>query len=405
MTFSVLFSSILLYEIFLATFAPWVPLPVSSDAIIHKQPTIHSLEGDEGFKVEHQDKGLQSEHQDKGLQSAVYDTGLQSAEEQKANQDISGEKIDFDFENPTNCTMVTTYFDIGRKGRGPDYYLGFLQDTLSLPAPFVVYTQKKFMDKVKAIPRPEGMPTVYIEMELEELPYYHYIDRVREILSDPNYYSQIRDNFRPECTYDLYAIIQFSKFPLILRAAKEKLWPGGNYVWMDAGASRLFGHFDITKPWNTSRLQDKLAVKYFRDRSYVIDHILKVPIKWDILVNNLDLDKMAWESVAVTAGTMFGGSLKAFQNIEPEIEKVWVERFLDRGIVNNEQMAMLILSLQKPSLFDLVVHADMHEPFYLNGKTYPSYWGFRDFLRYLRGDNPVSPYPLTPCDNYILPCA
>lgn len=261
------------------------------------------------------------------------------------------------------------------------------------------------MDKVKSMPRPEGMPTVYIEMELDEMPYYHYLDRVRQILNDPEYKARMKDSFRPECTYDLYAIIQFSKFPLILRAAKEKLWPGGNYIWVDAGASRLYKDFDITKPWNGARLTDRVAVKYFKDRSYTIDHVSKFPVKWDLLVDKLDIDQMSWESVAVTAGTVFGGSLKAFQNLEPEIEKLWKERFLDKGLVNNEQMAMLILSLLKPELFDLVVHTHMHEPFYLNGQTYPTYWGFRDFLRFLRGDNPVSPYPLSPCSNYILPCS
>jgi hypothetical protein len=46
----------------------------------------------------------------------------------------------------------------------------------------------------------------------------------------------------------LYVLVQFAKFALLEIALKLNTFKSNRYLWMDAGASRFFGDFDLKKP-------------------------------------------------------------------------------------------------------------------------------------------------------------
>lgn len=88
----------------------------------------------------------------------------------------------------------------------------------------------------------------------------------------------------------------------------------------------------------------------------------------------------------VNLGTVFAGTENAFVTLDRHVRRVWKEEFLARGVVNNEQIAMVLLHKTNPELFDLVLRTETCRWF---GKVTADDWGYQHFLPYLRGDESV----------------
>lgn len=130
------------------------------------------------------------------------------------------------------------------------------------------------------MPRPAGYETLIIAKELEDLPYYEDFETIKEIHKDIKYLKRLRSaKLRIEALSPYYAIIQFSKFPLVLEAISiTKSWSVSKFVWIDgtfdltpAGASRFFNGIDVDAVWNGSHISDRLMIKAFPGL-YTLDH-------------------------------------------------------------------------------------------------------------------------------------
>ena len=120
-------------------------------------------------------------------------------------------------------TIVTALFDIGRdkwKTFNQSYhtYLWWLENTLSLNAKFVIYTEDKFYDDILNIRKkydPILHNTLVIKKDLNELPaYQRYFNNLDKLMNSEEFKSKIIFDV-PEMTKPLYNTLIFNKLDFI----------------------------------------------------------------------------------------------------------------------------------------------------------------------------------------------
>jgi len=250
-------------------------------------------------------------------------------------------------------TVITALYDIGREkngdGRTIEYYLKIFAKTLKLNVPIVVYTEQKFLnfvlenktDNVNVIVKP-----------LSEIPYYQYNDKIIKILNNSEYKSKIVDPNRIECNLSLYNVIQYSKFEWLTEAIQQNYFDTDYYFWMDAGCSRFFDDVNLKTKWPANySLLDKTKFNIQGNRN-----TLYYPFS--------DIETYIWDSNCMLVGTLFGGSKEICKTMASIIKKEF-EYYLDRGIVNNEQILLAVLYKKYPDLFNIYIELNnKHLPFF-----------------------------------------
>jgi hypothetical protein len=254
-----------------------------------------------------------------------------------------------------DLTIVCALYDINRVGRPISDYLQWLNVTLKLNAPFVFFTQAKNKDKILSLV-PKTTPILMIIVELEDLIYFKDFNTVNDIIKSEEYKQKMPDSNRLECVNPLYSIVIFSKFTFMEISTELNPFKSSKFLWVDAGASRFFGNFDLsTKILGTSISVDKFLV--IMQRRFFPE---------DIFVKK---DRNMWMSTSYTMSTILGGTSLSIKILSIEIYKEWLEMLKGR-VVNNEQIALHTLYLRRPELFQLYIHPTTD-------------FVFDDFFRYL----------------------
>ena len=256
--------------------------------------------------------------------------------------------------------IITALFDIQRHKHESnpnalktidDYYKSF-KITLQLNCPMIIYTEEKTKQFILDN-RPKHYETKIIIQKLEEIPYYHYRDKMLEIINLDNYKSKIKNPNRIECNLPEYCIIQYSKFEWLRDAIEKDHLMSDYYFWMDAGCSRFFLDVDISSPFPGPKTVDLL--KKLNDNNngvfliqgrHGLTHI-------STYFNTINIENLIWDSVNMLVGTLFGGSSERLLVIADEIRKIFEQDMLDINCVNNEQIALGMLFLRKKKLFNV----------------------------------------------------
>lgn len=143
-------------------------------------------------------------------------------------------------------TIVTALFDIGRdkwKTFNQSYhtYLWWLENTLSLNAKFVIYTEDKFYDDILNIRKkydPILYNTLVIKKDLNELPaYQRYFNKLDKLMNSEEFKSKIIFDV-PEMTKPLYNTLIFNKLDFIKETINKKYFANDIVIWVDAGGLR-----------------------------------------------------------------------------------------------------------------------------------------------------------------------
>ena len=259
----------------------------------------------------------------------------------KLNQRIMPEKEEKKENFP--MTLISAFFDISRVGRPNEDYFKWIKETIKLNAPFIFYTQAKHKKQIESIFESNGRTNYkIITIELEELEYYKDIQAVQNILSSKDFIKKIAYPDRIECTNPLYNIVQFSKLTLLLKAARLNPFNSAKFIWVVAGISRFFpsdGRFDLNRKLTGKLLTSNLFyVPFEKERAFD-----------DQEFQNKN-DSIIWSAKNFIRGTIMGGTLGAIQNVSVELRKKWTQ-LLEKQIVNNEQMVLMLVYFDKPSLF------------------------------------------------------
>lgn len=131
-----------------------------------------------------------------------------------------------------HITAVTGFYDVGRAGydnRTPEKYVGWLNDTLRTPLPFLVFLDPAF-DASAIRLKPEDR---IVRVAKSDLTMFGHRARIEEIVAG----SQTVN--RRDIAFNLaeYGMIVMSKLELMKRAAKET--DADYLIWIDAGLSRF----------------------------------------------------------------------------------------------------------------------------------------------------------------------
>jgi len=240
-------------------------------------------------------------------------------------------------------TIISAFFDISRNGRPNEHYFNWIKQTLKLNAPFIFFTQAKLRNKIEAIfseLQINQKRFTIITIELEELEYYKDIETVKIILSSSNYKEKIAYPDRIECTNPFYSIVIFSKLTLLVKGAQLNPFNSTKFVWLDAGISRFFKDFDPSQ---------SLTGKLLSNNSFYITLEGQAFKDKDFQTKN--------EQIIMTAKNFFlagimGGTYDAILNVSNELKKKW-KYLLNKQIVNNEQLGLLLVYFENPNLFSL----------------------------------------------------
>jgi len=140
---------------------------------------------------------------------------------------------------------VTGFYDVGRGGyddRTPDRYVGWLNQTLQTPLPFLVFLDPEF-DASGVVLKPEDR---IVRVSRSDLTMFRHRERIEEIVATSQSVNRRDVAFNiPE-----YGMVVMSKLELVKRASKET--DADYLVWIDAGLSRFIpdlgdGKLKVTK--------------------------------------------------------------------------------------------------------------------------------------------------------------
>lgn len=243
--------------------------------------------------------------------------------------------------------IVTALFDIKRDtlgdGRKIDDYLIWFRETLKLKCDMTIYTEEQFVNFIKEN-RTNGYYTDIVIQKLTEIPFYHWKDKISDIITSQNFKVKMKDCSRIECYLPEYNIIQYSKFGW-LKKTTDKNRDCDYFFWMDAGCSRFFDGFDLSKDWPNITKLDISKFTIQGNTNYVN------------MFNQIDIDNYIWDNNSMLVGTLFGCGRDIVYKIEQEINKIF-EWMMSKDCVNNEQFALALFAKKNSEIMNTIVHLD-----------------------------------------------
>ena len=154
---------------------------------------------------------------------------------------------------------VTALFDIGRDKwdnftQSYGGYIDWMERTLSIQAPIVIFTEEKFKDKIWEKRKPYDVGTEFIITKKEDLAMSVLVwKELSGLMNSDEFKKRIQFDV-PEMTKPWYNIMMFNKM-WWLKEAKD-IMEGSHYVWTDAACYRE----EISK-WNREFPQGKIKDK------------------------------------------------------------------------------------------------------------------------------------------------
>ena len=245
----------------------------------------------------------------------------------------------------SKVTIVSALFDIERvDGRPWEEYLKWFDEFLKLKVPMILYVSQDVAEFIGE--KRNDIPTDIIVQTVDEIPYYHLKDEIQDILDTDEYKKNISDPDRIECKQAMYSVIQYSKFPWLKKAAEMNTHNSDYFFWLDAGGSRFFGLYDLKKEYPSQE-----AMKSLKEmgESFLVQ--MNTEYYTDLSdAKELDLDYL-YDNRSYVLGSMFGGHRNAIPKVCDMVEDIFINGMINRGNVNNEQIALGYLLKSRPDDF------------------------------------------------------
>jgi hypothetical protein len=247
--------------------------------------------------------------------------------------------------------LVTSLFNVkrenmeGNDGRSWDDYLKWFKKTLEIKCPMTIFVEE---DLVKFVEESRTYPTKIITHSVSEIPYYFLKDRIQNILDTEEYKVKIDCPERIECQHSMYTVVQYSKFKWLERAIEENFLNSKYFFWIDAGASRHFDGFDINNVFPSQvalKSLNGMGEKFLMQLNMDIDFCMDLALAETLTENYL------WDARAITCGSFFGGEVSAAKRVCKEVDDVWINKMINKNLVNNEQIVLAYLLKTKPEMF------------------------------------------------------
>jgi Bacterial protein of unknown function (HtrL_YibB) len=251
-------------------------------------------------------------------------------------------------------TIVSSLFNIKREGmdgRTWEEYLQWFDITLKLKCPMVLFVTEDLVSFIEE--RRKNIPTEIIVQSVNDIPYQYLADKIEVVINSDDYKNKILDPERIECQHSLYSIVQYSKFKWLKQAIEENPFNSKFFFWVDAGGSRFFENYDLNQEYPSSNAIEALEgmgekfliqmnMEYYKDLANA-----------ETLDENYLLDNRSY-----ILGSMFGGTQNSLLKVANDVEEVLLEKMLNQGFVNNEQIALGYLVKQNPDDYEVYERYD-----------------------------------------------
>ena len=251
-------------------------------------------------------------------------------------------------------TIVTSLFNIEREeldGRRWEEYLKWFSETLKLKCAMVIFVSEDLVSFVEE--KRLKIPTEIIVHPKEEIPYNYFKEKIDLIIGSNEYKEKISDPERIECKHSLYSIIQYSKFKWLEQAIEENPFNSKFFFWLDAGASRFFEDYNLNLEYpspNAIEALEDMGEKFLVQMNM---EYYKELINADSLSEDYLFDNRSY-----ILGSMFGGTEKAITKVSKDIGDIFVNKMINNGFVNNEQIALGYLVKQNPDDYEIYERYD-----------------------------------------------
>jgi len=248
-----------------------------------------------------------------------------------------------------NPTIVTALFDIGRDGwesYGLSYnsYIMWMKNLLMYDTKMVIYTEEKFLDKIKekrSLCDPKFEKTIFVLKNIEELDSYGlYFDAVDSLMKSEDFNTKKIFNV-PEMTKPLYNIVIFNKPFYIRESIEKKHFDSDFFIWLDAGVLRE-GVEDIIKNWpNIDKINEN-----FSDKITFFSHQTPVPYIEPKL-------HLVSQYRFIHGGCFFVPNNGVINDFIDDLKKE-IEFYLKEGLVGSEEKYLDFCAHNKPENYNVI---------------------------------------------------
>lgn len=226
----------------------------------------------------------------------------------------------------SNVTLITAVYDLHLKDEPISQYYEWLNKTLMINKPFVIFTELKSRRVIKAmIP----INVVLVFVELNELPLYHTFDVVDKLITNQR-------GMNPEARNSFHSLVMFSKFEFInVTANLINPFVSSKFVWIDVGVGRF----------NIDRNQELTF-------NQIANGLITVVLESDANYNKHH--RVIWlDKSLIRTDIMSVGSGRVATEMNKEMIAEWVE-MLRQEEINSDRVRLGILYSRYPSLFNML---------------------------------------------------
>ena len=248
---------------------------------------------------------------------------------------MAEDRMGLDIKKPV---IVTALFDIGRdkwKNFNASYggYLNWMERTLSIEAPMVIFTEEKFKDEIeRMVSKYSHEYKIIIEDKENILANKLHGNKLRKVMSSDEFKSKIQFDV-PEMTQPWYNIIMLNKLWWLLQASD--VIDGTHYVWTDAGCYRE-DISEVNKPFPTKRLGDKPI--FFSHHQQI-----SIAIKEHHILSQMRFIQ----------GGSFIVPKPYLGNLSMKLYKL-IETFLDKGLIGSDEKLLDFLYLENTNQIEIL---------------------------------------------------
>lgn len=248
-----------------------------------------------------------------------------------------------------NPVIVMALYDIGRDNWNSftlsyKTYLSWMKNTLSLDAKIVIYTENKFVEKIKEYRKEfdeNFEKTIIIENPIEELDCYKiYNDRLSKLMFSEDFKKKINLEV-PEMNRPLYNVIMFNKLNFLQDTKNKKYFANDLLIWVDAGGLR-----ESVEQYKNELWPDLVKINQL-DNSKItfFSHSKNIHIN--------DNEFHALSQIRYIQGTSFIVPSNLIDELTSEFNKT-INECLDKGYIGSDEKIFDITYCKNPEKYNLI---------------------------------------------------
>jgi len=280
-----------------------------------------------------------------------YQTYIRSNFNQYKLKDINNAEspIDMSSPQPTDLTIVTGLWNIGRPDRNFDHYISHFNNVLDIDASLFIYIPQEYEHLVWAKRKKHNTYVKIFELsDIKNNIYQPHWDKTQEIRTNPEWYNLTGEGgwlkTSPQAILEWYNPIVQSKMFMLHSATIWNPFNSQKFIWLDAGITNTVYENYFTQNNVLSKIDSYIDPFLF----------LSYPYEAGDEVHGFKhsaMKTLCGESVKyVCRGGLFGGTKEAINEASAEYYAL-LQNSLSMGLMGTEESIFTIMSYLNPEKY------------------------------------------------------